>query len=167
MKDTLRLILFLECNLKCSYCCNENINISKHFVKKKFEDIDFTKYKNVCITGGEPFLRKDILYSVLNKIPTDKKIYIYTNGMLINDEDLRILIKYPNIDCFNIGLHFENQLNKISTIEYCLPVRWMIEESKLEKFHKQYPSRLVIDRIKTFKIDDCEMLNEDWILLES
>ena len=88
MKDTLRLILFLQCNMKCSYCCNEQEQFSSQFIEMYFKDIDFSKYKNVCLSGGEPFLRKSILYSVMYKIPRSKQIFIYTNGLRINNEDI-------------------------------------------------------------------------------
>ena len=78
-KDTIRLILFLDCNLSCAYCCNEQEQFSSQFIKKDFNDIDFSKYENVCITGGEPFLYPESIWYVINKIPKEKTIYIYTN----------------------------------------------------------------------------------------
>lgn len=72
-KDTLRLILFLKCNLACSYCCNEIESVNLQFVKKKFTEIDFSGYANVCVTGGEPFLEKVLLYKTLDAIPLETK----------------------------------------------------------------------------------------------
>jgi molybdenum cofactor biosynthesis enzyme MoaA len=56
--DTIRLILTLDCNLKCSYCCNKLESVYSRFVKKSIDEIDFSRYRNVCLTGGEPFLYK-------------------------------------------------------------------------------------------------------------
>jgi molybdenum cofactor biosynthesis enzyme MoaA len=73
--DTLRLILFLECNLKCTYCCNRQEQFNSLFREKKISEINFNFYKNICITGGEPFLYKNIFYKILNLLPEDKDIY--------------------------------------------------------------------------------------------
>lgn len=169
MKDTLRLILFLECNMHCSYCCNEIPEVSKKFVKKKFRDIDFTQYVNICITGGEPFLKKDILYQVLDKLPADKNKFIYTNGTLIDDIDLVALfgvVRRRNLKCINIGLHLIQQLKSIINVEEYLPVRFMLQDIKKELYMAEYPNRLNESNIKTWKVNDCEMPNEDWVLLD-
>lgn len=97
MIDTIRIIMFLECNMNCSYCCNKNEEFNSQFNRKSFSEIDFSLYKNICITGGEPFLHKGKLFSILNKIPLDKNIYIYTNGTLIDDSDISRLLKYQNL----------------------------------------------------------------------
>jgi MoaA/NifB/PqqE/SkfB family radical SAM enzyme len=165
MKNTLRLILFTECNLSCHYCCNEQEQFSSQFVKKSFSEIDFSKYKNVCITGGEPFLRKELLYLTLDRIPADKNIFIYSNGLLINPEDVRRL-SHCNIKCINIGLHYLNQLSEIIYLEGLLPVRFMIQLEKLGEFYKKYPTRLDVTNTKAWLMDDCEMPNEDWVLLK-
>ena len=166
MKDTLRLILFLECNMSCSYCCNNIKKIRSRFVEKTLSEIGFTIYKNVCITGGEPFLDKRLLYLVLNSIPEFKNVYIYTNGLLINWEDVHLLRKLGNIKGINIGLHTTQQLKKIIHLEKYLPVRFMMNETLKNKFIKTYPERLTKDNVNTWKLNECEMPNEDWILLK-
>lgn len=169
MKDTLRLILFLECNMHCSYCCNEIPDISKQFVKKQFRDINFNQYKNICITGGEPFLNKDLLYEVIDKLPEGKNLYIYTNGTLIDDSDLFVLYrmtKNNELKCLNIGLHLIQQLRNIINVEEYLPVRFMLQDIKKELFLAEYPDRLNEANIKTWTVNECTMPNEDWVLLD-
>lgn len=166
MKDTLRLILFLECNMSCSYCCNNIKKIRSRFVEKSFSEIDLNKYSNVCITGGEPFLDKRLLYIVLNSIPEFKNVYIYTNGLLINWEDVHLLRKLGNIKGINIGLHTTQQLKKIIHLEKYLPVRFMMQNTKRTQFLKTYPERLNKNNIHPWELNQCEMPNEDWILLE-
>lgn len=167
MIDTIRLILFTECNMSCSYCCNEQEQFNKQFVKKKFEEIDFSLYTNICITGGEPFLRKSFSYEILHSLPRHKKIYIYTNGMLIDQKDVFLLEHIAGLKCINIGLHTINQLSKIILVEEYLPVRFMIRDVNKKRFMKAYPERLNEQNIKCWKLNDCSMPNEDWVLLKN
>ena len=92
-----------ECNSRCVMC-----NMWKKEPKKelRLEDISkiflnkfFSNLKWVILTGGEPFLRNDLvkIIEVLNKLPSLKWITINTNGFLtekiIRDvkESLRVL----------------------------------------------------------------------------
>lgn len=168
-KDTLRLILFLKCNLSCSYCCNEIESVNRQFVQKEFSEIDFMPYENVCITGGEPFMDKQLLYNVLLRIPRNKNIFIYTNGMYFTEADIAELpFIVPNLKCINVGLHTDRQIAKVHPLlEKHLPVRWMIQDSKIEEFVRASNGRLVGANIKGWKLNDCQMENEDWVLLKN
>lgn len=169
MIDTLRLILFLKCNMKCGYCCNEKEEFSNQFVKKTWKEIhdSFPNYKNICVTGGEPFLDKELLYNVLTLIPKKKRIYIYTNGMFITNNDIQILKYIPNLKGINVGLHTKKQLNKINPLlEKELPVRFMVQDIFYSQMLELYPERLNMVNVKTWKLNDCNMPNEDWVLLK-
>lgn len=166
MIDTLRLILFKECNLRCYYCCNEQTQFNSKFVEKSFDEIDFALYKNVCLTGGEPFLNKILLYSVMDKIPNELNIYIYTNGIPINLSDIDKLKTYSNLKCLNVGLHFYNQCAYINPqLEKHLPIRWMIQDIKIKGMMEYFPHRFKYGKIKLWKLNDCFMPNEDWVIL--
>ena len=165
--DTLRLILFLECNLKCTYCCNRQEQFNSLFREKKISEINFNFYKNICITGGEPFLYKNIFYKILNLLPEDKDIYIYTNGLLINNCDLLLLASHTNIKCINIGLHTRHQLLAINkNLDKHLPVRFMVEQQYYNELLQLYPDRLNTKNLKAWEMDNCIMHNEDWVLLK-
>lgn len=172
MVDTIRLILFKECNMKCSYCCNEQDQFNSQFQEKSLAEINWHKYKNVCFTGGEPFLHKDILYWALGWVEgyedffhDYKKKYIYTNGLLMDEVDVKLLNESP-IDCVNIGLHTIDQLKRINPKVYQeMPVRFMVQDSKYEEFLKEYPTILNKDNTKQWKLNECNMPNEDWVLL--
>lgn len=167
MIDTIRIILFLDCNMRCSYCCNKQEQFNRQFQKKKFKEIDFSKYKNVCITGGEPFLNKfRVLYPILERIPSDKNLYIYTNGTKITAFDIWSLKQIKNLKCINVGLHTPKQLGRIIHIEHELPVRFMIPIGMKQKILTIYKDRLMTHNIKIFNLNDCDMHNEDWVLLE-
>lgn len=167
VKDTVRIILFLECNMSCSYCCNEQEQFSSQFQKKSFDEIDFSLYKNVCISGGEPFLKKDLLYNTLKKIPPDKKIFIYTNGTKIDNTDIFLLLGFNNLKAINVGLHHINQLKNVNEeVDTWLPVRFMLQDKNYHSFKDAHPGRLSGKNIKLWKMNRCNMPNEDWILLK-
>lgn len=165
--DTIRVILFLECNMKCSYCCNEQKQFSNQFVELSFEEIDFRKYKNVCISGGEPFLNRDVLFRTLLNIPFNKNIYLYTNGTLIKDYDIYKMMNVANLKCVNIGLHSTGQLKRVNkNLEKYLTVRFMVQDRHYNNLLDLYPERLNSGNLKSWKLNECNMPNEDWVLLK-
>ena len=170
MKDTIRLILSTKCNLACTYCCNEIDSIKSEFINKSYDNIDFTSYSNVCLTGGEPFIDKTSLYSILMRLPNHLNLFIYTNGLLIEKDDIKFLehlnkIGRIKLGCMNIGLYYLSQLDRIINIEKKLPTRFMIQDKKLALFLEKYPARLNQDNTKPWYLNDCMMQNEDWVLL--
>jgi organic radical activating enzyme len=166
-KDTLRLILWLDCNMTCYYCCNENEKYSSQFIEKKLKDVDFSKYKNVCITGGEPFLYPQTVFNVLTVIPKDKNIYIYTNGILLYYNIIKKLRKY-NIKGINLGIHQHFQLTQIPAYldkAFAKRVRYHIEDKKVDEMKAKY-NRLNDDNVRAWHKNNCDMPNEDWVILK-
>ncbi len=167
-KDTIRLILTLDCNLSCSYCCNKLESVYSRFIQKSLEEIDFSRYQNICLTGGEPFLNKPLLYEVLEKIPDQKNVYIYTNGLLIDYDDLLKLFIYGGLKltAINIGLHSIGQLKQIDRrIEETFNVRYLAQDICVEKLLTAYPERLTVKNLKGWHLNKCDQPNEDWVLL--
>jgi molybdenum cofactor biosynthesis enzyme MoaA len=166
MKDTVRIIMFLGCNFKCEYCCNEKSKFNEQFEEKSFAEIDFNNYKTVCLTGGEPFFHKDWLYSILGKIPPEKPIFLYTNGVLIDLEDILRIAGNYNIQGINIGLHGVNQPKFIlPELDSVFSVRYQAQDINREKLLSMYPDRITEKNSKFWKMYDCFRSNEDWILL--
>ena len=87
-----RLAVTDRCNLRCFYCMPEN---GLHWLERK-ELMTFEEMLNICsllvkmgitkirITGGEPFVRKDImqLLSGLSRLENLEQLTITTNGVL-------------------------------------------------------------------------------------
>jgi len=76
-------IRFNRCNKSCSFCDTcfmEKGNIEENFLS------------NIIFTGGEPFLFKEDILSVINKHP-DKKFFGETNGAIF-DEELSKLVTW-------------------------------------------------------------------------
>lgn len=170
MKDTLRILTTLKCNLSCSYCCN---NLFK-FKQEYLTDLDL-EYNNICITGGEPLLSskihllKDILLT--NELLNENRIllpniYIYTNGIYLNNSLLNFILSFNNVRGINIGIHPDSKNQILLTHKYLYKnnkIRFMIED--------KYTS--IIEHAKMKKLnytiwtrDECNMPNEDWVLLK-
>jgi cyclic pyranopterin phosphate synthase len=90
--DYVRLAVTDRCNLRCLYCMpEEGINYVKREQLLSYEEMTRLMYllakmgiKKVRITGGEPFLRKDMMHflETLSQIEGIEKINITTNGTL-------------------------------------------------------------------------------------
>ena len=153
---TLRLLLFWECNLTCSYCCNEIPEVREGILPIKKEEIDFTKYDNVCLSGGEPFLQPELVFEMLSIIPND--VYIYTNGIKINKDIEEKLSNFKNLKGLNIGLHYPKTFNKlIGKLNNNPLVRFHAEDIYENKLKNEFPH----STFKFWKRNDCEMSNED------
>jgi uncharacterized protein len=90
-----------ECNLNCSFCYSQNKQ-SPSFTDSDFKNlthqIPFTaennKIQGVSFTGGEALLEIDKLYSLIHNVtqnPNIKHTWLYTNGLLLNDDILTTL----------------------------------------------------------------------------
>lgn len=114
------LHLTQKCNLNCSHCYN------KHNLNKKVDELTteqwieavnilvFLGYIDITITGGEPFLRKDItdiINNIKNKV---NKITILTNGTLLNSNQAKQTIDYADeiiisLDSLNESINNQNR----------------------------------------------------------
>lgn len=73
--DKLRLLLFEECNRSCPGCCNRDWDLQALPVCQ-----DFTPYRIIMLTGGEPMLHPEIVRAAVAEIRRQTKapIYLYT-----------------------------------------------------------------------------------------
>jgi len=121
--DTLWWIITGACNLRCKHCYIESPqNLYGQFTKEQtFEVVDKVMsagIKKFFITGGEPFLRKDILdvfQRIINK--GGKIMGLDTNGTIINDKIIDFLNRneiFVNIS--HDGIDFTNK-NRCAKIE--------------------------------------------------
>ena len=158
MVDTLRLLLFWECNLSCNYCCNNIPEVRNNIKPFKITQNCFNGYDNICISGGEPFIRPNTVYSMLSLIPKTKDVYIYSNGILLHKHYFEIIDEhYPHVKGINIGLHnpktFDKLIHKLSN--YSL-IRFHVEDIHKESLTFKYPKV----NFKFWKMNECEMKNE-------
>ena len=85
------------CNLKCRHCylgCNSTnktrsfLNMEK--IRKTFDEVNKDDLEAIYLTGGEPFLHRDI-NSIIRYCIKYTDVNILTNGTLINDKKARFL----------------------------------------------------------------------------
>jgi len=88
------------CNLRCKHCYQDRFDKEKDIpfdeIKEIVDKISFSLYDrkiSVNLTGGEPFLRKDIfeILNYMNEKENFREINIITNGTIINDEIIKNL----------------------------------------------------------------------------
>ena len=166
-----RIIVTTECNLKCSYCLMENPEVRESIgdVPATMADILSKNYDVYCLTGGEIFHNKKRLYSVLTKIrerDMDAKIYLYTNGTLIDKEDIQRL-RYV-VDGINWGLHgafFPQVQEKMKLVNQYIPVRIL----RLDVYRDLHRIRDFAKRNgMTYRVvekDRCDTIPEDRYIL--
>ena len=85
-----------RCNAKCHMC-----NIWKNPTKKekeiKAEHLQsLPKVKNFNVTGGEPFIRRDLNELIEVLLPKTKRLVISTNGYY-TDRILKLAQQFPKI----------------------------------------------------------------------
>lgn len=82
------------CNLKCKYCYINagkpyEAELTEHEFVSQIEEFSRLGGKELVITGGEPFLRKKVLRSVVKTARQldIQKIDVETNGTLVDEKD--------------------------------------------------------------------------------
>lgn len=89
-----------QCNMNCKHCCadsfslvhNDNfIFINQKIIRKKINEMISSGIKEFYITGGEPFLAKDIFAFLKYLKKKRAKISIATNGCFINEKNCKEL----------------------------------------------------------------------------
>lgn len=84
-----------RCNLKCKHCGSpsEEVQLPEELSTEEIvgafhqieKDFDMSKFRHINITGGEPFVRKDLLYILeqISQSPHYRNIDIQTNGVIL------------------------------------------------------------------------------------
>lgn len=103
-----------RCNLRCKHCCYDAIPMS---AQTDLQKEDMIKILNIIadahpdmivLSGGEPLIREDFMELLLYlRECYSGKITLSTNALLINEKNIRQLVK--NIDHFAISLDGYNE----------------------------------------------------------
>lgn len=103
-----------RCNLDCKYCFRKVTNVEDiecdnilDFMHRlnKVETID-----EIYLTGGEPFLYKDLEKLLIKCNSVCNNLYILTNGILLNDKNIALAKKYKvklhvSLDSYDARYH--------------------------------------------------------------
>jgi GTP 3',8-cyclase len=92
--NNLRISVTDRCNLRCSYCMDEDVTFMERSQLLTFEEI--TRFVQIAVplgidkvrlTGGEPLMRRDLsrLVRMLCAIPGLRDVGITTNGILLTE----------------------------------------------------------------------------------
>ena len=163
-KDTLRVLVDWKCNLSCSYCCNEQERFRKDILPVRLAEIDFTQYKVVCISGGEPLLFPDRIYAICQRLQHPQLAVLYTNGILL-DRKMALRLHGFGVKAINVGLHIESTFGTLID-----RVTDAVVQMADVRFHAQdcygwlsamYPYA----KFRFWKMDDCDRDNEDRVVL--
>lgn len=101
-----------RCNMNCVHCYLKNNHISSEMdYERIIELIDILYEKGILFltfTGGEIFTRKDFLPIYLYAKKRGFLVELFTNGYLISDEIIEVLIEYPPL-LVDISLYGANE----------------------------------------------------------
>ncbi len=126
----LRVSITDRCNLRCRYCVpKEGIKKLPHEEILRYEEIlRIVKiaaqmgFKKVRITGGEPLVRKDVVYLIekIGKIEEIEKVCLTTNGVLLPE---------MAVDLYKAGLrHINISLDTLNPEKYAYITRVSVFE---------------------------------------
>ena len=99
-----------KCNLRCKYCFyfdRPDVNYidlpTKEWLKF-FDELGKLAVMNVCLAGGEPFLRSDLNTLLEGIVHNHMRFSILSNGSLINDDIAKIIAYTKRCDYVQISL---------------------------------------------------------------
>lgn len=152
------------CNCKCKMCEVTDMNVNADYKKRMFFKI-LEEYKkhggydtlliNIC---GEIFCWKEEFLEFIESLTTDhfKEIFVFTNGTLIEDEDIERLKKVkPNVlleisidsvqkeklESIRIGTNYEKVMNTIIKLKEAGLLKgcnYVIQKENLDELEEAY-----------------------------
>ncbi|EKD57016.1 MAG: glycosyl transferase family 2 [uncultured bacterium] len=109
--EYLSIILTYKCNFKCQMCNSWQFGDDNELSKKEWlqvvKDLNITLPKNtfVEISGGEPLIKKDLLFYLIKNLKEHFfKVTINSNGSLIDKTTIEEFEKL-NLNCIKISLY--------------------------------------------------------------
>lgn len=107
-----------RCNLNCKHCGSPqeevyakrelNTNETINFFEQIAKDFDLSKFRHINITGGEPFIRKDLVYILKNISQNShyQNIDIQTNGIILG-QNPELIDEIKNYGVTGIGVSID------------------------------------------------------------
>jgi len=162
--------LTYRCNFRCSMCQFNNLFPDKRlkdYIDReiKLSDIEcvlsqLPSRTVVTLTGGEPFIRKDI-FEIIRLCSQNNRCHIITNGYALNEEKIKTLLEYSSRSLFSKGLLFidfsvqgpESIHNRVSGVRNSFGT--VIDNIKmLQEVKSRHKKRYPLVNIKTVITED-------------
>lgn len=115
------LSLTNRCNLRCRHCASSALGangedpVSTEEWKRIIDQLSAVKPEQITLTGGEPLIRKDFVE--LLKYTWEKcegsKIVLSTNGLLINDDNVKDIVKYTSTVALSLDGYNDESCSKV------------------------------------------------------
>ena len=137
------------CPVGCSYCDQpQTIDQKKRISVGSIVDkiIKYKGVKNVCITGGEPLIYKEVLPLAWELLSMDYKVSIETSGCVpIQDLGYRRSFKYVmDIKCPSSGVSEKNVFDNLILLQFNDEVKFVIANREdyeyMKMVLKKYPT---------------------------
>lgn len=107
-----------RCNLRCVHCGSpaEGVDLAEELTADEvvgaFEqiaaDFDMSQFRHINITGGEPFVRRDLLDILrrISRVPYYRNIDIQTNGIILADQP-ELLNELRHVGVTGLGISID------------------------------------------------------------
>ena len=139
-KPKCRIKVTLKCNRNCGYCINKNEEYQRKLLPcTGLQSIDFSLYRTVIISGGEPtYLGPGILglyaKTIRENTPLNVPIYLQTNGFALHKKLVKQIDDY--IDGIGLSIHdfkeFDILRTRYKDILRIKPIRLYIQEGRID-----------------------------------
>jgi SynChlorMet cassette radical SAM/SPASM protein ScmE len=99
-----------KCNLRCTYCSHfssegqTDTDLPTEEWLKFFEELKECAVLDVCLSGGEPFYRKDIKELIAGVVANRMRFSMLSNGGLITEEILEFIKSTGRCDSIQISI---------------------------------------------------------------
>ena len=129
------------CNLRCSYCDTKYAYYTgkELEIPKIIKKIEKYNCKNICITGGEPLLQKDITHLIDKLIEKNYNICLETNGScsIKNISNKKNLIISLDIKCPSSNMQDKMDYSNIKLLKEEDQLKFIIKNKKDYEYAKE------------------------------
>lgn len=129
------------CNLRCSYCDTKYAYYKGKELETPeiIEKIEKYNCKNVCITGGEPLLQKNVTLLIDKLIEKNYNICLETNGSqsIKNISNKKNMIISLDIKCPSSNMQNKMDLNNIDLLKKEDQLKFVIKNKKDYNYAKE------------------------------
>lgn len=121
--QTLRLLLFSDCNRSCSGCCNKQWDLGSLPVCESYEN-----WGLFLLTGGEPLLKPDVVLATVREIRkvNTSQIIVYTAKLDSKDAITCVLAA---VDGMTLTLHEPFDVKQFESLLNTVPVSTFVDKS--------------------------------------